>query len=408
MDNSTLACVIGDLSLIRAIGRARIPIAAVLTSKEYGYFAQSRYVKQTLFTPDPAIDPTGVVRELVQFGRAQRERPVLYFGGDFDLLMVSRHRDALSPWFRFHLPPAEMVENLVDKTRFAALAARLGLPTPPTHVIELGTATRDLKLAQWSHFPCILKPSLRDHWFGQSLNDQQIGLTQKAIRVESKAELAALLPALEKVPSDFILQALIEGGEERIVSYHAYVREGAVIADFTGRKVRTTPRSYGFSSYVEITSEDRVRQLGREVLEVLGFNGVVKLDFKEDPHGAALHLLEANPRFNLWHHPGAIAGVNLPLLVYRDLLEPGSVQADAVRARPGVRWMSAALDLSAFSQYRAAGEVSALSWLFDFASAEIVEDLCWRDPLPGLLRLAHRLQARVSRRFEPVPGKAVG
>ena len=32
-----------------------------------------------------------------------------------------------------------------------------------------------------------------------------------------------------------------------------------------------------------------------------------------------LHLLEVNPRFNLWHHPAAVAGVNLPALVHADL-----------------------------------------------------------------------------------------
>jgi hypothetical protein len=50
------------------------------------------------------------------------------------------------------------------------------------------------------------------------------------------------------------------------------------------------------------------------VLARLGVPGVAKLDFKRDDPGR-LHLLEINARFNLWHDPGAVAGVNLPATV---------------------------------------------------------------------------------------------
>src|SRR5262249_17899866 len=143
------------------------------------------------------------------------------------------------------------------------------------------------------------------------------------------------------------------------------------VADFTGRKVRTAPREYGSSTCVEITDDSGVRRVGRDVVARLRFNGVVKLDFKEDLRTSALFLLEASPRFNLWHHAGALAGVNRPLLVYKDLLEPGSVQPGTHKARPGVKWMSAAMDLSAFAQHRAAGELSRLKWLRDLATSDV-------------------------------------
>jgi hypothetical protein len=40
-----------------------------------------------------------------------------------------------------------------------------------------------------------------------------------------------------------------------------------------------------------------------------------KLDFKRAPDGA-LRILEFNPRFNLWHYPGALGGGSLPALVH--------------------------------------------------------------------------------------------
>src|SRR5207237_8203716 len=112
---------------------------------------------------------------------------------------------------------------------------------------------------------------------------------------------------------------------------------GQMVADFTGRKLRTAPRLHGFSTYVEITDDDEVRRLGRSILEKLGFSGVAKLDFKRDSSDDQLYLLEINPRFNLWHHAGAVAGVSIPALVDQDCVEPAPARA-ARPVRPGERW----------------------------------------------------------------------
>jgi predicted ATP-grasp superfamily ATP-dependent carboligase len=343
------------------------------------------------------MNSEGLIAELLRFSSSistPSSRPVLYVDNDDDLLFLSRNRDRLARAYRFALPSPDLLEDLVDKRRFATLATRTNLPTPETHVIAQGTATRDPRVQSWSRFPCIVKPGLRDHWFGSRLADHVVAGTQKAICLKSRDELQAMAADLEAHPSDFILQPLIEGGEDHMVSYHAYVSNGAVIADFTGRKVRTAPREYGFSTYVQITDDERVRGIGREIVARLGFHGVIKLDFKEDERDGRLYLLEANPRFNLWHHPGAIAGVNLPALVYADLVSPGSARPEARPLRTGVRWMWALADLQA---YRATGELDAFRWLREFAGAHVVEDLCWSDPLPGMARLVGRLRPRLTK-----------
>jgi predicted ATP-grasp superfamily ATP-dependent carboligase len=361
-----------------------VPVAAVVTEANR-HLSLSRYVHDIIEAHGDALEA------LVNYARAAKEPPALFYEGDDDLMLVSRHRGRLAPGFRFVLPPGDLVDDLVDKRRFAALATRHALPVPRTQIIAAGAGT----IAGWDHFPCIVKPSVRTWWFGSKLADRVI-VTEKAIRVDTPAALEHLVAALRTHPCDFLVQELIEGGEEQVVSYHAYVRDGVVVADFTGRKVRTTPRAYGFSSCVEITDDAHVRRVGRDVLERIGFSGVVKLDFKEDRRRGRLVLLEANPRFNLWHHPGAIAGVNLPMLVYRDLVAPGSVPANTLRARSGVRWMSAMLDRRALPEYRAAGELTLVQWLRDVAKADIIEDLNWRDPLPGIAQLVRRVRRKAA------------
>ena len=224
-----------------------------------------------------------------------------------------------------------------------------------------------------------------------------IGTTQKALRIESRGEMERLLPLLATHETDFIVQAAIEGGEERILSYHAYVRPGGVVvAEFTGKKVRTSPRRYGVSTYVEITDDPTLRQLGRRLLERLGFCGVLKMDFKQDERDARLYLLEINPRFNLWHHPAAVAGLCLPELFYQDCIEPGSARAPG-SMRVGVRWMSLREDRRALNEYRAAGEISLARWFLQIVTADVNEDFNLRDPLPGLAELAGAAKRKLGR-----------
>jgi predicted ATP-grasp superfamily ATP-dependent carboligase len=94
--------------------------------------------------------------------------------------------------------------------------------------------------------------------------------------------------------------------------------------------------------------------------------------------------LEINPRFNLWHHLGAVAGVNLPALVYADLT--GRRRPRAAIARAGACWCRLRTDRLAV---REAGG-STLSWLLWAVRCE-ASAIQWDDPLPFLQPKLQRL-----------------
>jgi D-aspartate ligase len=351
--------------MVRALGREGIPLA-VATSDAASRIKRSRYCTAEVRTPSWVDAPEAAAAALIAWGSEQREAPVVFYQGDHDLLALSRGRSRLAPHLRCVLPSAELVEALADKLRFAALAERLRLPVPFTLTLPRGS-----ELHGWDRFPCVVKPVMRAPRFAQ------LARNQKAMRIRSRSELDALLAVIESFDADFVVQEAIEGGEEYVESYHAYTRPGGqIVGEFTGRKLRTWPRLYGYSTYVEVTDADDVRQLGRSVLENIGFSGVAKIDFKRDPCTSRLYLLEINPRFNLWHHAGAAAGVSIPALVYRDCLEPGSARP-AGRARAGVRWVNARDDWRAY-------EGSTARWLAEILTAQVNESFMLRDPLPGL------------------------
>jgi D-aspartate ligase len=376
------ACVIGEIDLVRALALAGIRSAVVAQAGNPARY--SRAVTDVVPWIDPWKDPDALVERLVAFGRAQPLPPVLYYDGDWDLLLVSRNRVRLSEAFRFVVADADLVEAAVDKARFQALAARLDLPVPRAVALDEAGDAPDLR------FPVLAKPLTRQHETWRPLAGA------KALHLETPADLEALRHRLAGGGLEVLVQEVVPGPESRIESYHVYVdAEGEVVGEFTGRKLRTHPPGYGYSTALTITTSEDVRRLGRELTARMDLRGVAKLDFKRDDQGR-FHLLEVNPRFNLWHHPGALAGVNLPALVHQDLT--GAPRSRPARARAGVCWCSLAHDLQAA---RADG-VSALRWLRWMARCEAKSGFAWDDPLP----LPRAELWRVRKRLRTAAGSA--
>jgi D-aspartate ligase len=105
-----------------------------------------------------------------------------------------------------------------------------------------------------------------------------------------------------------------------------------------------------------------------------------------------LRLLEINPRFTLWHHPAALAGVNIPALVYADLT--GASRPAPVRLRAGLRWCRPWKD---FPAAREAGE-SLASWTRRMIGSEAKSTLSLDDPLPFARATLYRLARNGNKR----------
>ena len=361
------AVVLGDVDLVRALGLARIPSTVLCPPG-----APVRYSRHTraVFPWQNAWErPEELVEALVRFGQAQPEPPALFYQEDRTLLLVSRHRDRLREAFRFVVPDAQLVEQLVDKSRFQQLAARLDLPVPKARVIAPGDPLPGDDFA--IPFPIVLKPLVRipSRW-------EPLAGPGKATSLESLDALRALWPKIMAANLPILAQELVPGAEARIESYHAYVDErGAIVGEFAGRKIRTWPAAYGDSTALETSDAQDVLALGRALVKKLKFRGVAKFDFKRAPDGT-LRLLEVNPRFNLWHHLGAIAGVNLPALVYGDLV--GTPRPILGPARPFVRWCKPWKDQFAA---RASG-MSLAQWAIWVVRCQAKSGFAWDDPLP--------------------------
>jgi D-aspartate ligase len=365
------ACVLGDLDLVAPLVMAGVKCSIVAPPGDPARYSRKATV---VGWADPRTHPQQLLDLLLTFGASQPIQPVLFYQSDQHALFVSRYRRQLSDSFRILIADEALMEDLLDKRRFRDRAERLRLPVPLSQVLDpLVDSPKDINL----QFPVIVKPSTRGDRKWEDLE-----AARKAIRVGSLADLVKLWPQLVAFGSSVLVQQLISGPETRIESYHTYVNAaGDVVAEFTGRKLRTKPVEFGRSTALTITDTADVKELGRQVIAELGVRGPAKLDFKRDASGA-LWLLEVNPRYTLWCHPAAIAGVNIPALVWRDL--SGGATSPPRPVSPGVNWCSP-WDAQAA---RLHGE-SLLHWAAWAWRCEAKSMTDWTDPLP-FIRLCMR------------------
>jgi predicted ATP-grasp superfamily ATP-dependent carboligase len=369
------ALLMGDRNIavaLRATGADVVVVGGRTVAARFSRFADD-------WLDDPRPDEDALVARLLERARSCPGPSVLFYQFDDALLFISRRRDELGKELLFALPSVELVEQLVDKAAFQRLAARMHLPVPEARVVELPVATDAMSGLE---LPILIKPLRRDPaWTAAS--------PAKAAVAHDRDELARLLDHLAHSHQRVIAQTLVPGPESAIESYHVHVdRSGRVAAEFTGRKVRTHPAAMGHSTALVTTDAPDVVRLGRELVERMELRGVAKLDFKRAPDGR-LWLLEVNPRFNLWHHVGAAAGVNIPLSVWRDQL--GMRPGPTTTARAGVTWCALEKDARAA---REAG-MSLRSWLVWAARANTRSTIDPIDPLPFLAGTAAAARERL-------------
>src|SRR5262245_38270088 len=203
--------VLGAIDLLRALKLADIPSVVLATRED-----PARYSRAAVAALEPAEWSQGSeakVETLLTLASQQREPPVLFYDNDADLLLVSRHRERLAEGFRFVVPTRVVVEDLVDKRAFQALAERLSLPVPRA----VDCSSRQLGDEPGLRYPLVVKPLSRHEggWTGV--------VGAKAARVGDHTELTRLGERLGGSDVGLLLQEEVPGPEHRIESYHVYM-----------------------------------------------------------------------------------------------------------------------------------------------------------------------------------------
>ncbi|OKJ59735.1 hypothetical protein AMK27_19815 [Streptomyces sp. CB02009] len=287
----------GTLGAARSLGRAGIPVHAVIESST-SPVARSRYLRSTRASPGTptANELTALLHRYADEIDGESARapdaastPLLVLPlDDVSALALARRRAELSPRLLLPEQTEEQLLQVADKAALAETCAELGLPHPRT---ELPAGSDEAAAMAWSlGLPVVAK------WSRPWLLPACGGLRSTSI-VRSLAEVRELYARSPEAGSRLLLQELLPAGRDLDWFFHGYVAaDGGCTTGATGRKERSWPDGAGLTAVGRWAANPAVERAARELFEALGYRGVCDLDFRMNRSTGAYHLLDFNPR----------------------------------------------------------------------------------------------------------------
>jgi len=362
---------VNPLETARALARHGIPVTVVRMGPVQ--FAQhSRSVSDSVSIEPFESNPDPLLALLRHYAGRWRGR-VLMPTKDQALETLARNHEELSGHYKVPVPPWPVTRQLLRKGRTHSAAVEAGAPVPAS----FGRASAALLDHDSLPFPLVLKPA------NSVLFEQRLG--RKLLAVHSRAEFRRALATLAEAGLEADVYDLVPGPDTNYYNYVAYLdRGGQPAAEMVVRKIRKSPPFHGVGRVVTNRVPDEVAGILRRhslaLLRPLGWYGPVSAEFKFDPRNGEFRLIEINGRPALMMGIAHRAGVNIPLLMWRE-----AVHGHVSRVRPN-GWKGVWIHLNAefvnIALYRRGEGLSWRDYLTPYLSPRTFAVWSIRDPLP--------------------------
>lgn len=350
------------LDIARSLGRRGIPVFGIDWDPQAAG-GRSKYCELVL-SPDPKQREQEYVQFLVDWGKRQQTKSVLYPVSDDTALICSRERRQLEPYYEFVMPDHETMVMLSEKSGLAAAARDCGIPAPQTVLArDAGDVTA---VAPSLSFPVILKPVESAYWhiapIASLLRENAFSGRAKVVLCHDAAELGEYYGKIAVHDPRMIIQEVVPGPDENLAYISFYLdRMTRPLAIFAGRKLRVLPIGFGSASYVRSYSDPNLEQVALRLLQQVRYQGLGGIEFKKDARDGQFKLIEFNTRFGMWDGLAPRCGVDTPYVAYCDTLQqPIAPQLDY---RDNVIWLDWQRDVRAFWMYRRERGLAFKDWL---------------------------------------------
>ena len=253
---------------------------------------------------------------------------------DAAVKIISQNKEILEECYRVPTPGWEITKFALDKTLTYSIAEKLGIPTPKTfHFSSFSDCDPSIDI----QYPIIVKGVEGLSFY------KKTGV--KAFKVNSSNDLKKICNDLFHLvdPSEIIIQELIPGNTDAVYSFCSLFKNGKVVGVWTGRKIREHPIGFGTGTCAESVHVPEIIEMGSKMLSAMGYYGISEIEFKKDPRDNKFKLIEMNARTWLWVSLAVRAEVDLPYMLYQDMVR-GEI-ASAKSFKECVRWLHIYTDL---------------------------------------------------------------
>lgn len=279
-------------------------------SRDKNFLKSSRLPKRYL----PSFEDTSPTEFLDQIVALGKQHPKKYFlmpGTDTEVDFLVEHREQLAPYFFISAPDAEKFNVVTDKFLIQEQLIERGFNYPKTILVDENT---DFAVASLDiEYPCIVKPAFAGDW-KSPISSSVVG-EHKVILVNNQNELREHWHKVKEISPRMIAQAIVEPADDDIFSFCSYSdHNGKVLHGFVTQKLIQYPAGFGTALLCQTVDNAEVYELGKQVIEGLGVDGVCETEIIRDARTGELFIIEINTRHWMQHRLSTRLGVNYSLL----------------------------------------------------------------------------------------------
>jgi len=362
------------LSIIRCLGKEGIHTVAMDYSTENTYGAKSRYLREQLIVPHYRKDEEKLVAYMVEYSKKQDRKPVLFPSGDPYVEFIDKNFDLLKEHYLFPMDRKGKWTDALMKDSLEKLAVKFGMPVPES--VQLDDPDIARKVDELIGYPCILKPTESTQFVAK--------FRVKNFLLKSREDLVKYRDTIIEAGMGGVVQRIIPGFDDHMYTYDAYLDKHSDVTHWmTCQKHRQFPINFGASVYTEQRLVPELHEMSRKFFKDIGYRGFGEIEYKKDSKTGKFYLIEINARTTNLNSLLYKAGVNFPLLAYREMTG-GTVLHDRKTYDTGIYFRYLYEDLLAMREYARAGQLSKTSMALSLLKRKAPAILDLSDLKPGI------------------------
>ncbi len=371
------------LSIVRCLSLRGVAVA--VSTECHSPALRSRFCGAKYPVPKGKDNKDYWAELLLSGERNELKGSVLFACCDDAVQFLCTHHDELARFYLLYQFDPRLHLSLLDKQHTYELAKSVGVAVPQYWTVN---RIEDIeRILPELTFPVIIKPLL-SHVFRRQFGGR------KYLRADNGDQLLrkqkeVLDKGLKSMICDFI------PGPDSLGRCYVGFRdaEGQVLFQVTAHIVRRYPKNQGTLCYYYTERNPEVAELGRKLLDGIGFTGFAHIEFKFDPRDGQYKLIEVNPRIPALTETYRQSGIDIPYIIYCHLTNRSLPKIASFKNH--VRMISVFDDFKAYLELNRLGELTLGQWLKSMSPHQNYVYFKLNDPWPA----AHNVLWRIKRKI---------
>jgi D-aspartate ligase len=373
------------LGVIRALKDSDVTLTG-LDSMKYPVGRFSKYLHKFHRVPDPVLSAEKFIESLIAIIEKDKSRKkILIPTNDEWVIAVSKYKDIIDKLALSYVPDISKLESIINKQKFYCLMEEENILIPKSYNLDF---IIDNNMLHSLPYPVIFKPNSRRN-INKSGEILRCHEKYRLMEIDNYHEAYKYGTLLYK--KDFLVQQNIIGNTDHMYTVGIYAdKNSKVRAVFSGRKVRGYPVRYGDCFAGESLWIPELVEKAQIIAGKLHYTGIAEIEFKKNDRDNHYYCIEMNPRTWSWVGITPAAGVNLPLIAYKDLIGEPIPEMSIMNKEKKVMWTRSIEDKRNASTLRKQGlkkpfGMTQKEWTLslknydDIVSADLDND----DKIPG-------------------------